>query len=64
MQGATAAAQGHDLAGAAQAINSIGGPATLLDAAIGAVRGWTAEPARLNGSPIVTPVTLQVRFGS
>jgi hypothetical protein len=27
-------------------------------------RGWTAEPARLNSSPIVTPVTLQVRFGS
>jgi hypothetical protein len=53
-----------DLDGAAQAIVHIGGPPALLDAAIGAVRGWTAEPARLNGSPIVTPVTLQVRFGS
>ena len=53
-----------DLDGAAQAIVHIGGSPALLDAAIGAVRGWTAEPARLNGSPIVTPVTLQVRFGS
>ncbi len=53
-----------DLDGTAQTVVHIGGPAALLDAAIGAVRGWTAEPARLNGSPIVTPVTLQVRFGS
>jgi len=53
-----------DLDGAAQSIVYIGGPPALMDAAIGAVRGWTAEPARLNGSPIVTPVTLQVRFGS
>jgi len=51
-----------DLDGAAQTIVYIGGPPALLDPAIGAVRGWTAEPARLNGSPIVTPVTLQVRF--
>ena len=40
----------------------IGGPAALAGAAIEAVRGWTAEPARLNGAPIVTPVTLQVKF--
>ena len=52
----------HD--GTAQTIVYVGGPAALLDAAIAAVRGWTAEPARLNGSPIVTPVTLQVKFGS
>lgn len=53
-----------DLDGAAQTLAYVGGPRALLDAAIGAVRGWTAEPARLNGSPIVTPVQLQVRFGS
>jgi hypothetical protein len=53
-----------DLDGASQAIVYIGGPASLVEPAIGAVRGWTAEPARLNGSPVVTPVTLQVRFGS
>jgi hypothetical protein len=51
-----------DLDGAAQRIVYVGGPAALVDAAIDAVRGWTAEPARLNGSPVVTPVTLQVRF--
>ena len=53
-----------DLDGAARRIVYIGGPAPLVDAAIDAVRGWTAEPARLNGSPVVTPVTLQVKFGS
>jgi hypothetical protein len=51
-----------DLEGRAQRVFFIGGPAALADAAIEAVRGWTAEPARLNGSPIVTPVTLQVKF--
>jgi hypothetical protein len=53
-----------DLNGAAQRIVYIGGPAALTDAAIDAVRGWTADPTRLNGAPVVTPVTLQVRFGS
>jgi hypothetical protein len=53
-----------DFDGTAQRIVHIGGPAGLVDAAIDAVRGWTAEPARLNGSPVVTPVTLQVKFGS
>lgn len=53
-----------DLDGTARRIVYIGGPAPLVDAAIDAVRGWTAEPARLNGSPVVTPVTLQVKFGS
>ncbi|HEX9369160.1 MAG TPA: hypothetical protein VF921_21195 [Vicinamibacterales bacterium] len=53
-----------DLDGAAQRIVYVGGPAALVDAAIAAVRGWTAEPARLNGSPVVTPVALQVKFGS
>ena len=51
-----------DLDGAAQRIAYVGGPAALVEAAIDGVRAWTAEPARLNGSPVVTPVTLQVRF--
>ena len=51
-----------DLDGTAQRVFFIGGPAALTGAAMEAVRGWTAEPARLNGSPIVTPVTLQVKF--
>jgi hypothetical protein len=51
-----------DTEGTAQRIVYIGGPDSLVDAAAAAVRGWTAEPARLNGSGIVTPVTLQVKF--
>jgi hypothetical protein len=52
-----------DLDGAAQHIVYQGGPAALAGAAIGAARGWTAEPMRLNGAPIVSAATLQVRFG-
>ena len=52
----------HD--GAAQRIVYVGGPAALGEAAKAAVRTWTAEPMRLNGAPLVTPVTLQVKFGS
>ena len=52
-----------DFDGAAQRIEYVGGPATLTEAAIAAVRGWTAEPARLNGAPMITPVTFQVKFG-
>lgn len=52
-----------DADGTAQQIVYIGGPEALTVAAIEAVHGWTAEPARLNGAPIVIPVLLQVRFG-
>jgi hypothetical protein len=40
----------------------IGGPTALKDAAIDGVRGWSAEPARINGAPVMTPVSLQVKF--
>jgi hypothetical protein len=53
-----------DMDGAAQRIIYTGGPAALSEAAIAAVRTWTAEPMRLNGAPLVTPVTFQVKFGS
>jgi hypothetical protein len=53
-----------DADGRAQQIVYVGGPAALTAAAIAAVRGWTAEPARLNGTPIIAPVTFQVKFGS
>jgi hypothetical protein len=53
-----------DLDGAAQQLVYVGGPPALTDAAIAAVRTWTAEPMRLNGAPMVTPVTFQVKFGS
>ena len=52
-----------DLDGVAQRIVYQGGPAGLARAAIQAAREWTAEPTRLNGAPVVTAVTLQVRFG-
>ena len=52
-----------DFDGAPQRINYMGGPPALSDAAIAAVRTWTAEPARLNGAPMVAPVTFQVKFG-
>ena len=51
-----------DVDGMAQRISYIGGPQALTAAAADAVRRWTTEPARLNGSGIVTPVTLQVKF--
>lgn len=53
-----------DLDGAAQRIAYMGGPLALSDAAIAAVRTWTAEPMRLNGAPLVTPVTFLVKFES
>lgn len=53
-----------DLEGAAQRIVYMGGPPALRDPAIAAVRTWTAEPMRLNGAPLVTPVTFQVKFGA
>ena len=51
-----------DLDGVAQRVVFMGGPRALAESAMAAVRGWTAEPARLNGSPVITPVTLQVKF--
>ena len=53
-----------DTEGMAQQVVYMGGPAALSAAAIDAVRSWTAEPARLNGAPIITPVAFQVKFGS
>jgi hypothetical protein len=52
-----------DSDGILREIEFMGGPASLQTAAIDAARTWTAQPARLNGVPIVTPVGLQVRFG-
>jgi hypothetical protein len=52
-----------DSDGAMQHIVYQGGPTALVETAIAAARGWTAEPVRLNGAAIVTAVTLQVKFG-
>ena len=51
-----------DVDGSVQQPSYVGGPMPLVAAAIEAVRGWTTEPAKLNGAPIVTPVMMQVRF--
>jgi hypothetical protein len=51
-----------DLDGAIQQPFYTGGPATLGEAAMSAVRGWAAEPVRLNGAPMPTPVVLAVKF--
>ena len=51
-----------DVDGSVQQVTVIGGPPALAAAAIDAVKSWTTEPAKLNGSPIVTPAMLQVRF--
>jgi hypothetical protein len=51
-----------DLDGAVRHPSFAGGPATLKEAALSAVQTWTAEPVRLNGAPMPTPVVLAVRF--
>jgi hypothetical protein len=51
-----------DLDGAVKSPVYSGGPPALADAAIATVRGWTAEPVRLNGAPVPIPVVLTVRF--
>jgi len=51
-----------DLDGAIQRPVYSGGPPALVEAALSAVRAWTAEPVRLNGAPMPTPVVLAVRF--
>jgi hypothetical protein len=51
-----------DLDGAVQRATYAGGPADLAETALSTARGWTAEPVRLNGTPIPTPVVLTIRF--
>ena len=50
----------HD--GAVQQPRYIGGPESLTEAAIAAVRQWRAEPARINGAPVTIDTLLVVRF--
>jgi TonB family protein len=51
-----------DLDGTFQRASYIGGPPELVEAAMQAIKGWTVEPAKVNGAPISTPVTLMVTF--
>jgi hypothetical protein len=41
---------------------SLGGPADLAKVAMDAIATWRAEPARINGTPLATPVVLEVTF--
>lgn len=41
---------------------ALGGPAALAQAAVDALAGWRAEPARVNGAPLASPVVLQLTF--
>jgi hypothetical protein len=53
-----------DLDGSFRDPSYVGGAEHLVDAASQSVQtSWRAEPARLNGAPISTPVTLLVKFG-
>jgi hypothetical protein len=40
----------------------LGGPASLVQAALDAIGQWRATPAMANGAPLTTPVVLMVRF--
>jgi hypothetical protein len=51
-----------DLDGAVQKAVYSGGPAALAEIAIAALRNWSAEPVRLNGAPLPTPVVVAVKF--
>ena len=51
-----------DLDGTFQRPSYIGGPTELVEAAMQAIKGWTVEPAKVNGAPISAPVTLMVTF--
>lgn len=41
---------------------SLGGPVELARAAVEAVGTWRADPPRVNGAPLASPVVLQVSF--
>lgn len=41
---------------------ALGGPADLARAAVAALAGWRAEPPRVNGAPLTSPVVVQLTF--
>jgi hypothetical protein len=51
-----------DLDGSFKQVTYIGGPESLLAAAMEAVKTWKAEPARVNGAPVVGDTLLLVQF--
>ena len=51
-----------DHQGRFQQLRPLGGPPTLVRAALAAVAQWQAQPARANGAPVATAVVLRVTF--
>lgn len=51
-----------DHRGRIQQARALGGPATLVRAALSAIAQWEAQPARANGAPVATAVVLRVSF--
>jgi hypothetical protein len=51
-----------DHAGVFREATALGGAPDLLRAAVEAVLSWRAEPPRVNGAPLASPVVLQVTF--
>ena len=51
-----------DVDGAFQQVSYIGGPEALLSAGLEAIKGWRAEPARVNGTPVIFDTLLVVQF--
>jgi hypothetical protein len=53
-----------DHAGRFREATALGGPPELAQAAVDALSRWRAEPPRVNGAPLASPVVLQLTFES
>jgi hypothetical protein len=51
-----------DMEGRFRRAVAIGGPASLIPAALESLEQWRARPARMNGAPVVQPIVLQIQF--
>ena len=51
-----------DHAGRFREVAALGGTPDLARAAVEAVSSWRANPPRVNGAPLASPVVLQVTF--
>jgi hypothetical protein len=51
-----------DHAGRFREATALGGPSDLSRAAVEALAGWRADPPRVNGAPLASPVVLQITF--
>jgi hypothetical protein len=49
-----------DMEGRFRQAVAIGGPASLIPAALESLEQWRARPARINGAPVVQPIVLQL----